>query len=121
MDLRRAVPILTVADVEAAVNEYVSLLGLDVLMNHGWIATLGTAQAGGGGPAAQFSVMSRDATAPVNPDLSLEVDDVDAAYERALAAGAEIVHPLCDEDWGVRRFFVRAGDGHVVNVLSHRD
>ena len=38
----------------------------------------------------------------------------------AVAAGAEIVHPLCDEEWGVRRFFYRAGDGQVVNVLSHR-
>lgn len=120
MTLRRAVPVLSVTDVEAAVAEYVSLLGLDVLMNHGWIATLGTAAPGGGAVAAQFSVIARDATAPVNPALSLEVDDVDAAYERAVAAGAEIVHPLCDEEWGVRRFFYRAGDGQVVNVLSHR-
>ena len=33
--------------------------------------------------------------------------------------GAEIVHPLTDEPWGVRRFFVRDPDGHVVNVLEH--
>lgn len=41
MDLLRAVPILTVPDVDAAVREYVELLGLDVLMNLGWVATLG--------------------------------------------------------------------------------
>ena len=34
--------------------------------------------------------------------------------------GAEIVHPLQDEEWGVRRFFVRDPNGRVVNVLSHR-
>ena len=34
-------------------------------------------------------------------------------------AGDEIVHPLTDEPWGVRRFFVRDPDGNVVNVLSH--
>jgi len=45
---------------------------------------------------------------------------MDAAYERANASGAEIVHPLQDEEWGVRRFFVRTSGGHVVNVLSHR-
>ncbi len=31
----------------------------------------------------------------------------------------DIVHPLTDEAWGVRRFFVRDPDGHVINVLSH--
>jgi hypothetical protein len=27
---------------------------------------------------------------------------------------------LQDEEWGVRRFFVRDPNGRVVNVLSHR-
>jgi predicted enzyme related to lactoylglutathione lyase len=38
----------------------------------------------------------------------------------ARAAGHEIVHPLTDEPWGVRRFFVRDPHGKVINVLSHR-
>lgn len=113
MDLLRAVPILTVPDVDAAVREYSDLLGLDVLMNLGWVATLGSSG------AAQFSVMDTDQTAPCNPAMSIEVPDVDDAYERAQAGDAEIVHPLQDEDWGVRRFFLRTRDGHVVNVLSH--
>ena len=120
MDLRRAVPILTVADVAASVAEYQQVLGLDVLMNLGWIATLGAGSRPEGGATAQFSVITKDASAPVNPDLSLEVGDVDAAHERAKASGVEIVHPLRDEEWGVRRFFFRARDGQVVNVLSHR-
>ena len=114
MDLLRAVPILTVPDVDAAVREYTELLGLDVLMNLGWVATLGT------GGAAQFSVMDTDQSAPCNPDVSLEVPDVDDAYRKAQDSGAEIVHPLQDEEWGVRRFFLRTSAGHVVNVLSHR-
>lgn len=114
MELLRAVPILTVTDVEAAVQEYSTLLDLDVLMNLGWVATLGTS----GG--AQFSVMDMDQSAPCNPQMSVEVPDVDDAYQRAQDTGAEIVHPLQDEDWGVRRFFMRTSAGHVVNVLSHR-
>ena len=114
MDLLRAVPILTVPDVDAAVREYTELLGLDVLMNLGWVATLGT------GGAAQFSAMDTDQSAPCNPDMSLEVPDVDDAYRKAQDSGAEIVHPLQDEEWGVRRFFLRTSAGHVVNVLSHR-
>lgn len=33
----------------------------------------------------------------------------------------EIVHPLTAEPWGVRRFFVRALDGNVVNIANHKD
>lgn len=113
MDLHRAVPVLTVPDLDTAIAEYTAILGLDVLMNHGWIATLGT------GRAAQLSLITHDATAPCPPELSLEVDDVDVAHAAAVASGAEIVHPLTDEDWGVRRFFFRDAAGHVVNVLAH--
>ncbi|WP_033227702.1 VOC family protein [Nesterenkonia sp. F] len=48
------------------------------------------------------------------------VDDVDAAHRAAARAGAEIVHPLTDEPWGVRRFFYRDASGRVVNVGMHR-
>ncbi len=70
-------------------------------------------------PGAQISLMTRDETAPVIPDASVQVDDVDACHAAALRAGAEIVHPLKNEPWGVRRFFLRDPDGHVINVLSH--
>src|SRR5690606_40614881 len=36
------------------------------------------------------------------------------------ASGAEIVRELRDEDWGVRRFFVRDPTGRVVNVQGVR-
>ncbi len=52
--------------------------------------------------------------------MSVHVDDVDAAYEEAVRRGHEIVHPLTTEEWGVRRFLVRAPDGNVVNVVMHR-
>lgn len=39
-------------------------------------------------------------------------------FAAAVRAGAEIVHPLTDEPWGVRRF-LRDPDGHVINILSH--
>ena len=51
--------------------------------------------------------------------MSIEVDDVDAAYRAAVDAGLQIVHPLSDEEWGVRRFFFADPSGNVVNVLSH--
>lgn len=114
MNLERAVLILTVSNVGAATEEYQRLLGLDVLMDHGWIATLGSSG------QAEFSVMSRDKTAPINPTMSLQVDDVDSIYAQVQSSGAVIVHPLQEEEWGVRRFFFQAMDGQIVNVLSHR-
>lgn len=115
MSVRRVVPIVSVDDIEAALPHYRSVLGLEVVMNHGWIATLADAD-----HRHQVSLMTRDATARVNPSLSVDVDDVDAAYGAAVAAGLTIVHPLSDEEWGVRRFFFADAQGNVVNVLSHK-
>ncbi|MFF0742917.1 VOC family protein [Streptomyces sp. NPDC004111] len=115
MSVRRVVPNIRSTDMEKN-RDFYGLLGFEEVMNHGWIMTLASPSA----PGAQVSVMARDETAPVCPDLSVEVDDVDAAYASVLASGAEIVHPLQDEEWGVRRFFVRDPDGRVVNVLGHR-
>jgi catechol 2,3-dioxygenase-like lactoylglutathione lyase family enzyme len=114
MTVRRVVPDITVADLEAARDAYVATLGLVEVMNHGWIVTLADEQ-----HRNQISLITKDATAPVNPVMSLEVDDVDAAYQAAVAAGLRIVYPLSDEEWGVRRFFFADPSGNVVNVLTH--
>ncbi|MFG2616927.1 VOC family protein [Streptomyces sp. NPDC048507] len=115
MAVRRVVPNIESRTMEED-RAFYGLLGFEEVMNHGWIMTLASSSQ----PAAQISFMTADATAPVMPDMSVEVDDVDAAYAAVLASGAEIVHPLQDEEWGVRRFFVRDPNGRVVNVLGHR-
>jgi catechol 2,3-dioxygenase-like lactoylglutathione lyase family enzyme len=115
MSVRRVMPVLTVSEVEATRDAYVRVLGLREVMNLGWIVTLADDQL-----RHQVSLMTKDKTAPVNPNVSIEVDDVDAAYQAAVDAGVRIVHPLSDEEWGVRRFFFADEDGNVVNVLSHR-
>ncbi len=109
------VPNLESRSLEQAKAFYERVLGFEVVMDHGWIVTL----ADPARPAVQLSLMTHDETGPVVPVASIQVEDVDAAYEEAKASGAEIVHELTDEPWGVRRFFVRDPDGHVVNVLSH--
>ena len=53
------------------------------------------------------------------PGISVEVADVDPVHTAAVEKGCEIVYPLRDEDWGVRRFMLREPSGTVVNVLSH--
>ncbi len=111
----RTVPNLTAASPRASAALYEAVLGFDVVMDQGWIVTLADPDR----PHVQLSLMSHDATAPTIASASVEVADVVAAHAAAVAAGAEIVHPLTDEPWGVRRFFLRDADGNVVNVLAH--
>ncbi|MEV5799892.1 VOC family protein [Streptomyces collinus] len=115
MYVRRVVPNIR-SNAPAESTDFYGVLGFEEVMDLGWIRTLASAR----NPAVQLSLMSEDRTAPVVPDLSIEVEDVDAVYAAMRARGAEIVHPLTDEEWGVRRFFVRDPNGKVVNVLSHR-
>jgi uncharacterized glyoxalase superfamily protein PhnB len=42
----------------------------------------------------------------------LRVDDVDAFHQRAMAAGAEVLHGPRDEPWGMRELGLRSPDGH---------
>ena len=48
-------------------------------------------------------------------------EDMDEAHAEARRRGYEIVHPLTEEPWACGRFFVRAPDGTVLNVVGHRD
>lgn len=113
MKIERIAPILTVDDLATAIDEHTSVLGMQVVMDMGWVAFL----AGDGGQ--QIGLMTTDASAPVNPDVSVFVDDVGAAHTAAVAAGVEIVHPLSTEAWGVHRFFYRDSSGRVINVGTH--
>jgi catechol 2,3-dioxygenase-like lactoylglutathione lyase family enzyme len=115
MKVRRVVPDLQAADPAASAQFYAEVLGLEPAMDLGWIVTFAAPD----NPTAQISVLREDATASVVPAASIEVDDVDAAYACAQRLGCEIVHPLTDESWGVRRFFVRDPSGNVLNILTH--
>lgn len=113
MVIERIAPILTVDDLTAAIAEHAGVLGMRVVMNMGWVAFLADDS------GYQIGLMTTDATAPVNPDVSVFVDDVEAAHSAAVASGLEIVHPLTSEEWGVRRFFYRDSSGRTINVGTH--
>ncbi len=115
MAVTRIVPNLPVADVSAANAFYAALFDLDIGMDLGWVGNVGPAAI----PATQLNTLTQDVGASVNPVISIGVTDVDAVHERIVAAGVDIVHPLTDEPWGVRRFFFRDPDGNVINVVAH--
>ena len=109
---------LSVPDLAGAREFYQDFLGLSVQgFDLGWVTNLQSPDG-----RAVVQLVTRDATAPVDSVISVHVgDEVEAAYEEAQRRGLEIVHPLTQEPWGVRRFFVRAPDGNVINIVSHKD
>lgn len=113
----RITPNLKVADIEAEKGFYTDYLGLSTEeFNLGWVARYTSPDTG-----ANLQLVTGDATAPEDSALSIHTDDVEAAYREAQERGYDIVHPLTTEPWGVRRFFVRAPDGTVINIVRHRD
>jgi catechol 2,3-dioxygenase-like lactoylglutathione lyase family enzyme len=117
MTVRRIVPNLAVADPAKARVFYGDLLGLDVVMDHGWLVTYASNER----MAPQVGIATQGGSGTPVPQLSIEVDDVDDVYRRTKSAGHEIVYELTREPWGVRRFFVRDPFGTIVNILMHED
>jgi catechol 2,3-dioxygenase-like lactoylglutathione lyase family enzyme len=115
MKVKRIVANIATPDIAAAKRFYGELLGLDLLMDHGWIATYGSRQT----MSLQISFASQGGSDTPVPDLSIEVDDLDAALERMRGAGIPIEYGPADEPWGVRRFHVRDPFGKLVNILAH--
>jgi len=116
MKVRKVVPNIEAADMDAARHFYGDILGMNIVMNHGWIATF----AGEGGPTPQISIASEGGSGTPVPDISIEVDDLDEVLRRIRAEGLPIEYGPAEEPWGVTRFFVRDPHGMLLNILTHR-
>lgn len=73
----------------------------------------------GSAPAGSNLERSADwRTAPQS--IHVAVDDVDAHYERARSAGAEITRELADNDYGSREYSARDLEGHPWHFGTYR-
>lgn len=115
MRVTRIVANLHTADVATANRWYASVFDLQIQMDLGWVGNVGSPEH----ENVQLQLLNVDASADVDPVISIGVDDVDAAYCKVVEAGAPIVYGPSAEAWGVRRFFFRDPDGNVVNVVAH--
>lgn len=115
MLVKRIVSNIAATDLEAAKAFYGDILGMDVVMDHGWIVTF----ASKGSAAPQVSIAAEGGAGTPVPDLSVEVDNLDEALERIARAGIPLEYGPSVEPWGVRRFFVRDPFGRLINILSH--
>lgn len=123
VNVSRVVPNITSDRPEETAEFFTSLLGFDLVMDSHSVLTLCAAV----NRSAQINILRAEGPVTVPgdgsvlgpPQLSLEVEDVDAVHAEATARDLEIVYPITDEDWGVRRFFVKDPNGLVINILSH--
>ena len=114
-DVERVIPNLVVSNLHDASHAHSTVLGMDIILDHGFMRALGEVD----GP--QLNLIAEATPAP-RPDATVFVADVNAAYRRAedaSAHGIDVVYPLTDEKFGVRRFFYRDADGNVISVAAH--
>jgi catechol 2,3-dioxygenase-like lactoylglutathione lyase family enzyme len=115
MAVKRIAANIATQHVGYAQGFYVDILGLHVVMDHGWIVTF----AAEGSAAPQISVATEGGSGTPVPDLSIEVDNLKEVHQRVLAAGLPVEYGPKSEPWGVTRFYVRDPFGRLVNILAH--
>lgn len=113
--IKRIVANIKTEDLSKADLFYQDILGMEILMDHGWIKTFGNEQEA----KVQVSFAAQGGNNTEVPLLSIEVDNVDELCEKMKLAGFEIVYGITNEDWGVRRFFVKDPFGNLINILQH--
>ena len=116
MSVRRIIANIAAPTPDAARPFYCDILGLEAVMDHGWIVTFAAPETDG---RPQVSIASEGGSGTAVPDLSVEVDNLDEVLERVKRAGLVVEYGPADEPWGVRRFYVRDPFGRLVNILSH--
>jgi len=115
MQVKRIVANFATADVAKARQFYAEVLGLEVVMDQGWILTLAASAT----MAPQITIASEGGSGTPVPDISIEVDDLDEALRRVRAFGLAVEYGPVSEPWQVRRFYVRDPIGRLVNILVH--
>ena len=102
---------------------YVDLLGFVVGFEHpGWYIQLSSPT----NPQLQIGIVRRDheftpkafQQSAQGVIVSVQVDDVDAAYAAALKRGFHVAHELRDENFGMRHFMLVDPNGLLVNILA---
>lgn len=120
--------ILYVPDVGAAMDFYARAFGLELRFLHdggdyGEMATGETRLAFSSIALMQSLGKQVASAAPERPrfELAFATDDVPAALERALSAGAALVQGATDMPWGQTISYVRAPEGTLVEICTPTD
>jgi catechol 2,3-dioxygenase-like lactoylglutathione lyase family enzyme len=129
MELTLSTCFIQVHDPDVALAFYRDTLGLEVrndVANEGfrWITVGSAAQPGvsivitnylNGGPDDNDMIAALIAKGALN-GVHFRADDLDAAFEKIRASGAEIVQEPTEQFWGTRDFAVRDPSGNLIRI-----
>ena len=123
-------PFMSYDDAPAAIEWLVRAFGLEAVavypaedgtINHaelrlgdgGWIMLSSSRE-------DRFNVRTPRKLGASTQGIAAYVDDIDAHYARAKAAGAEMVDELSDTDYGARGYTARDPEGHLWSFGNYR-
>lgn len=117
MNIKRIVPNIPSSDIEKSKLFYRDFLGLELAMDMGWVLTFVSKS----NPAVQITILEKDTPQEVETEffITIEVDDIESIYKKAISSDFEITYPITNEPWGVRRFFVKDPNSVIVNIMTH--
>jgi len=104
-------PILQIADLDRSIDFWKRVMAFEVA----WIA--------GGEPPNiasfcrdQIYLMVRVEKAPRPCDIYIEIESIDDYFRQVSEAGAKVVHPLANRDYGMRDGRVEDPDGNQISL-----
>jgi len=120
-------PHLTVRDADAALEFYKNALGAEVLhvarMEDGKVLhaglRIGDSMLMLNEEFPEMGGLSPLSTGGTGVTIHIYTEDVDAAFNRAVSAGAQIKMPLMDQFWGDRYGMVADPFGHKWSLATH--
>jgi uncharacterized glyoxalase superfamily protein PhnB len=120
-------PHLTVRDADKALEFYRNALGAEVLhvarMPNGKVMhaglRIGDSMLMLNEEAAEYGALSPLSTGGTGVTIHIYTDNVDAAFNRAVSAGAQVQMPVMDQFWGDRYGMVADPFGHKWSIATH--
>ena len=115
--------VLTVSDLDRAVNLYRDGFGLnlhidDHLGDDIWTTGRHAATSWTDGAFMHFALYeSKDGSTTTGAQIAFRVDDIDTAHRRAVGSGAEVIHDPKPQPWGTSARY-RDYDGNVIELTQ---
>ncbi len=125
MDPNASFPVFIVPDLEQALEFYTEYLGFSAVFESDWYIHLATES------GIQIGFLIPDH--PSQPEefqkaypgdgvvFSIEVEDVDDAYDEATEFGLEIILDIRTEEWGQRHFSIKDPNGIYIDIIQETD
>ncbi len=101
-------------DLDRARWFWTEAIGLELLEDRGPYIRVG----GGGGFAIGIEQAAGGRVSPPGPEITVRVDDVEAAAARLRDLGVEIIEDPTDQPWGARHAWLLDPEGRRMSIYS---